>query len=149
MAACSQPEARDIMAHIYFAKKLKVMGIYSGITLKGLDLSLFLGWPEQERAQTQKVLIDIHLNFTTPPEACVTDNLDETYCYDKLVRLLKEKLLTRHFHLIEHLGYEIYQIIHTLFSADTRINIRITKHPKIENLNGGVSFFYGDDNISW
>ncbi len=125
------------------------MNIHSGISLHEIELNVLLGWPQQERAQSQNVLVDIHIHFKTPPQGCITDNLDETYCYDKLITTLKEKLAKREFHLIEHLGHEIYQIIKSYITAETCITTRVTKHPKIENLKGGVSFFYGDDLVKW
>lgn len=63
--------------------------ISSCLTLNGLELHIYLGWPTAERLQLQTVKVDITIQFTTPPSACTTDNLQDTFCYDALVTLLK------------------------------------------------------------
>lgn len=121
----------------------------SSLLLRALELEVILGWPEEERAQTQKVSLDIHMQFPQPPSACETDELDDTHCYDTLVQKIKHHISTRHFRLIENLGYEIYQHIKQNLTTDTSVCIRITKKPAIENLTGGVSFAFGDGEWTW
>ena len=57
----------------------------SNIVLHGLELSVILGWPEEERRQRQLVLVDVSVRLHKPPQACFTDQLEDTFCYDALV----------------------------------------------------------------
>lgn len=117
----------------------------SSLHLKGLALDVHLGWPQAEREKTQAIILDIKLHFLQPPRACSTDDLEDTHCYDTLVQNIRHYLNQREFRLIEHLGKELYQFIKLQFSKqEASLTIRITKKPTISNLNGGVSFCYGD-----
>ena len=123
--------------------------IYSHITLQGLELPVHLGWPHAERLVKQIVRLDIQLAFKEPPKGCITDNLEDTQCYDTLISQLKETILTKKFRLIEYLGHEIYQTLKKALSTDTQVSLRVTKQTAIPNLTGGVTFYYGDENNAW
>lgn len=115
----------------------------SELQIKGLKLSLFLGWPQEERIREQVVLIDIRVMFPIPPKACETDHLEDTFCYHELTTMLREKTHGRHFHLIEHLSRELFNLVIPLLPSESQLEITITKHPNIEGLTGGVCFRYG------
>ncbi len=118
---------------------------YSSITLNRLKLSVNLGWPQGERVKQQIVTLNVTIRFKEPPVACTTDQLSDTYCYDDLVNTIKSHVATRNFRLLEHLGYEIYQVIKHSVRTALSVKILITKKPAILNLTGGVTFCYGDE----
>ncbi len=118
--------------------------IKSSIVLHQLELSIHLGWPEVERSKKQTVHVDIHMHFTTPPEACITDELDERTNYDALSQKITQDFSTKSFRLIEHLGFAIYQLTKAFLPKNTLAAICVTKFPPIANLKGGVQFWYGD-----
>ncbi len=115
------------------------------ITLNGLELSVNLGWPQGERIKQQIVTLDVTLHFKTPPNACSTDQLEDTYCYDHLVSVIKTSVATRNFRLLEHLGYEIHRAIKQEVAKEIAVEICITKKPAILNLTRGVTFCYSDE----
>ncbi len=123
--------------------------INSSITLRALEISVFLGWPKEERAEKQTVSVDVHITFLNAPAGCVTDKLEDTQCYADLVNVLQEKVVAQKFHLLEHLGFELYQTVKRLFSNETKISLRVLKHPPIPHLTGGVAFYYGDEVNTW
>lgn len=116
----------------------------SSLFIRGLELSLRLGWPDNERREPQTIQIDIDIVFSSPPKACETDHLDDTFCYAKLSAHLREKIAKESIHLIEHLASKIYSIVKPSLDNEAKVTIRITKHPKIEGLTQGVCFSYGD-----
>lgn len=122
---------------------------HSSIILSGLILNVFLGWPESERLSEQAITLDIHIRFSDAPKGCITDKLEDTDCYDTLVRIVKDKIQLQQFKLLEHLGHVLYQTIKSAVSNPAHITIRVTKRPDISNLTGGVTFCYGDDNLTW
>lgn len=118
--------------------------ISTSLTLHQLELDIHLGWLEAEQTEKQRISIDIEFRFPTPPLACNTDELADTYCYDTLIKNIKTYLDGKKFRLVEHLAYELYRYIKPQFLPETSITIRIAKMPLIPNLTGGVSFCYGD-----
>jgi FolB domain-containing protein len=120
------------------------MTMYSSITLNNLELSVNLGWPQGERIKPQIVALDVTLHFLSLPSACMSDQLTDTYCYDQLIKTIKNSLSARNFRLLEHLAHEIYYIIKQALAPDIKVNIRLTKKPAILNLTGGVTFCCGD-----
>ena len=118
--------------------------LLSTLFINQLELTLHLGWPENEILKKQTVLLDIEIQFAKPPIACISDQLDDTLCYSKLIQLIRDHILPKHFHLIEHLSYSIYQLIKPLVPNPSKMIVHITKHPKIPNYTGAVRFSYGD-----
>ncbi|MHB1946724.1 MAG: dihydroneopterin aldolase [Gammaproteobacteria bacterium] len=121
----------------------------SSIVLHGLEVSVHLGWPQAERLQEQTVLVDIKIRLHDLPLACSTDQLDDTFCYDKLVSAIKTHVSQDEFRLLERLGHEIYQIVKESIQNKGFVSIRLNKKPPIANLTGGVSFCYGDEDCAW
>jgi 7,8-dihydroneopterin aldolase/epimerase/oxygenase len=112
------------------------------LQIKQLELMVHLGWPEEERKEKQQIYIDIDIFFPEPPKACETDSLDDTICYDELIKKIKHKIDAQSFKLIEHLAKVIYSEIKTAIPVD--IMVHVYKNPNIEGLAKGVRFSYGD-----
>lgn len=116
----------------------------SSLKINQFELAVFLGWSAEERAATQRVALDIYLQFAKAPIACLTDDLKDTVCYFELTEKLRHHFANQTFKLIEHLAHEVYQFIKTSVPANTLITVQLTKHPEIKDLQGGVCFRYGD-----
>jgi len=114
------------------------------LSINSLELHVHLGWPEDERINMQKVLLDINIIFPDIPAACETDKLEDTFCYAQLINAIHKHAAAKHFFLIEHLSAEIYQFIKKEISKPARVNLRLTKFPAVKGLGNGVSFSYGD-----
>lgn len=112
--------------------------------IHSLELNLNLGWRTKERALEQAIFLDMDIHFPTPPEACHTDDLDDTVCYAKLIEEIREKTSAKQYKLVEHLSADIYHLAKKHMPVNACINIRITKYPQIAGLKNGVSFEYGD-----
>jgi dihydroneopterin aldolase len=115
----------------------------SRLSVRQIELWVFLGWPKEERQEKQRVLLDIDFTFISPPSACDTDQLDDTVCYAELIEKLDHYLQTKECKLLEHLGKIIYDFIKSLYPASSFL-IHITKFPAISNLLNGACFTYGD-----
>lgn len=122
--------------------------IKSSIVLQQLELHVQLGWLPAERLTLQLILVDIHIDFTKPPDACLTDDLQDTYCYHTLYNTLQENIAPKTYRLIEHLGYDIYHFVKSVMTDDSKVNICVTKNLKALNLSGAACFWYGDGGIS-
>jgi dihydroneopterin aldolase len=114
------------------------------LTINGFELPVYLGWPDAERQQAQMVRIDLTVRFAKPPKACVSDQLQDTFCYDTLLTHLREKISDKEFRLVEHLTADIHSILKSLLPSDATLSVHLLKFPAINGLTGGVTFFYGD-----
>lgn len=112
------------------------------LSINGFELPVHLGWPDAERQQAQIIRIDLQIQFASPPKACVTDQLQDTFCYDKLLNHLHEKIDTREFRLIEHLAAEIHSLLQPLLPSEAKLTVNLLKFPSINGLTGGVTFSY-------
>jgi dihydroneopterin aldolase len=118
--------------------------INSSLCIHHLELYVHLGWQEAERAQAQGVALDIDIHFAAPPAACVSDRLDDTLCYSQLIQTIREYVANKQYQLLEHFGFDLYQLIKKHMPEGAELKIALTKHPHIEGLTGGVSFCYQD-----
>lgn len=116
----------------------------SHLLLKNLELNVFLGCYPEERSQKQVVVAEIKIEFPESPVASVSDNIEDTFCYDKLIVALKNHLEPRQFNLLEFLGREIYQFVKKTLSDDSFVSVTVTKRPNIPGLRDGVAFYFGD-----
>lgn len=117
----------------------------SHLRLQSLNLDVNLGWPEQERLQKQTVKVDITVCYLEPPLACITDELDDTFCYAELIQTIQNHVASASFRLLEHLAQSIYRVLKSTLPSHLKIKIEITKWPpSISNLIDGACFSYGD-----
>lgn len=119
--------------------------IQTTLSLHCLELDVYLGWLKTEQTEKLRVTCDIKIQFLTPPIACETDHLTDTYCYDSLIKKIKQLLADKKFYLIETLAQTLHQFIKQQFKEAIKLSICITKKPTIPNLIGGVSFCYEDE----
>ncbi len=124
---------------------------YARMTLHQLELDILLGAYNAERSRPQTVWLDIDIDFQTPPQACLTDQLHDTYCYDSLIQRITAKLSSRSFNLLEHVAFEIYQLIKHVCTEPLSVHVKVTKKPLLsaEVPIAGASFCYGDKLIGY
>ncbi|MDQ8039207.1 MAG: dihydroneopterin aldolase [Rickettsiella sp.] len=112
--------------------------MYCRLILKNLNLDVKLGQTEKERSTTQSVLVEIKLQFTEVPAACITDKLKDTFCYAVLSHKLQEFCNNRSFKLIEFLSYQIYQFLKDYIAKKTSekidVFLYVTKNPPLNKL---------------
>ena len=125
-------------------KQINEKPTFSRLELNGLILPVFLGWEALERQQEQTIELDIEIHFKTPPHACVSDKLEDTFCYSKIADTLHEKIARHTFHLIEHTALRVYELIKTQVPENALVIVHLRKLPHILGLTKGVRFTYGD-----
>lgn len=116
----------------------------TSLYLNGLHLAVYLGVYPEEIDKKQIVITDIACHFASAPRACFSDQLIDTYCYDKLIGHLKDAVATQKFQLLEHLTQKLHAVLKAYFAKTVRLTIRVTKQPPIADLTQGVTFEYGD-----
>lgn len=118
----------------------------SNITISDLKLWVHLGCSEQEKHHPQCVSFDISINFTTPPKAIISDNIEDAFCYANATELIKKTIKNKRYNLIEHLAAETHKILNDSLKKqnfDAQLLVTITKlSPPVADIHGGVSFTY-------
>lgn len=123
--------------------------IKNRLNIDHMELSIHIGWSEQERDHAQRIRLDLEIDFGKWVPACETDQLTDTLCYDKLIMTIQSQVQKKTYHLIEHLARDVYLIFRQHSPKDSKLSVRITKFPKIVGLRGNVSFTYYDENSAW
>ena len=111
----------------------------SKLEINGLNLEIKLGLTQEERLKSQNVEFYISIEFDTTPKACNSDIIEETICYDKLVRLIQKFCEGKEFKLIEYLCNSLYQYLKTIY-LENKITLKICKKPPIEEIHGNCCF---------
>ena len=111
----------------------------SQLVIKKLPVFANIGAFSYEVGQKQKILLDIKIDFITPPLGAASDQLSDVHCYKTLIEELIIFIDTRHFNLIEHLTSEILRLLKSRFAKEL-ISVKVTKFPVINNQEQAVSF---------
>jgi GTP cyclohydrolase I len=110
------------------------------------EFPISLGCFPKEFQETTPVQIQVEVKFLTPPQACTSDRIEDTICYDHLSQLLYACCFKKHFNLIEHCGYEAYSTLKKFFklkSISHLLRLKLTKKLMHEDLQQSA-FQIGD-----
>ncbi len=114
------------------------------IALERLRTEISIGCYAEEMKKRQIIEISLKILFPTPPIACESDRLEDTICYAKISDLILQKCSQQHWHTIEYLGHNLYQMLIEFLPDDCDLCISIHKSPPILALEGGAYFIYGN-----
>ena len=87
------------------------------ILLKNIILYAHLGVKKEEREVRQKIAMDVKLSLDLE-ETARRDDLEKTVDYEKVYNLIKERIETKKYHLLEALGQDIAQEILKNFKVE-------------------------------
>jgi dihydroneopterin aldolase len=76
------------------------------IIINELSCILHIGVSDEERKETQKILLDLEIDVNT--NAHVTDNIEETVSYSSIQKEIREQIIKhKEYKLLESLGNDI------------------------------------------
>ena len=112
------------------------------LEFEGARLHVRLGCGVEERASPQDVDLAVRVDLPgDPPNACLSDRLEDTVCYAAMIEAARKVCCGREFHLVEHLAYTIGQSLVESLPRGAGLWLRVTKlAPPVPELSGGVSF---------
>lgn len=115
------------------------------LELETIQLWVHLGATADERAEPQEVHIALKCYFQAPLEACTSDQLDDTICYDGLSTHLANHCEGKHFQLIEHLGHLLHQEAKKKLPNNSILWLKLSKcNVPAKYITGKASFICSD-----
>jgi len=118
---------------------------FATLSFRKARLNVRLGCSEKERRLAQQVDLDLSIRFLEPPPACKTDQVDQTVCYDELIKWARSYCEGKEFRLIEKLAHDLFKCLKAKLPPLASLWIQTTKvNPPVEELYGGASFSFGD-----
>lgn len=103
-----------------------------------------LGCSAEEQKYLQPVNFNFEIQYKEEPLGCSSDNLADATDYVELTDIIKRISQQKKYHLIEHLGYEVFKNIIVLLKAQNlkaqiKLSVAKIKVP-VENLKNGVIY---------
>jgi len=95
------------------------------IFIRSLTADVFIGVPDEERANAQRILIDVTIEPITPFED-LNDDLSLTVDYDAVSRRIVAEAMARPRRLIETLAADLTALVIQEFPAET-VTVEIRK----------------------
>ena len=109
-------------------------------SVEKLQAFVHLGHGEKERQNKQEISISFAVEFAPPPAATVSDQLEDTVCYDTLCKEILNFLEPRTYHMVEKLSHDVYQLLQKHLPENSELKLKVHKlNPMVKNLQGGVS----------
>lgn len=117
------------------------------LAISDLRVWVHLGCREEEKFHPQLVSIDIELDFANIPDALINDKLEDTVCYSEVTQVIQALCKDKRFNLVEHLTYEVHQVISKMLrdkvSIVSSIKVSLCKvSPPVPGIHGGVYSVY-------
>ena len=112
--------------------------------IQDYEVSVHLGCDPVEQKYLQPVRFNFEINFTVPVKAATTDALQDAVDYVKLAEIMNSVAKNKKYHLIEHLGAQVFEALTTyLRSTGLKAEIKLSTQKinvPVENLKNGVVF---------
>lgn len=116
------------------------------LKIDALEIPVHLGVTAEERLEAQVVKAWIQIFYPELPNGAKKDAANYM-CYDTLCQRLLQRAGVQHFHLVEYLTRELYEVVRAQAPKDVRIRVEVKK-PLPVSLVGykveGASVVYTD-----
>lgn len=113
------------------------------LNMADIRLWVRLGCTAEERARPQMVGLDVVIHFASEPAACLSDDLKDTVCYQRVVDVMKQALEAQEFALIEHMAHVAHEALRREIRTTSiqAVQISVCKvSPPVPDIHGGVTF---------
>ena len=97
------------------------------LKITGHKTMAYLGLYEHEQRSKREIIINITISFLSPPIACITDEIDDTFCYDSIIRTIDDTLSSKRFKLIEHITQCLYNELSNRIQNQAKLSIEVIK----------------------
>lgn len=119
------------------------------IIVKGFKIFAFHGVDPQEKVEGQIFLIDINVKADLK-SACLSDDIEDTFSYSKIIRTTKQVVLEEKNNLLEHVAHRVAISLLKEYEKIQEVKVKIKKPnaPITANFEYvGVSITRGRDSL--
>ncbi|MGZ3692459.1 MAG: dihydroneopterin aldolase [Pseudobdellovibrio sp.] len=114
------------------------------LLIQDYEVMVHIGTSVEEQKYFQPVRFSFEINYQQELLGASTDKLSDATDYVVLTDIIKKTATQKKFHLIEHLGHEVFKnlLLHLLslrLKADLKLSAKKVQVP-IENLKNGVTY---------
>ncbi len=96
------------------------------ITIKGLNLFAYHGVNPEEKEKGQNFILDIDY-YLDSSVSCLTDEIDQTVSYAKVVKCVRRVFTSRKYNLIERAAQVVAEAIISEFEPVIRVDVTLKK----------------------
>ena len=112
--------------------------------LNNIELLVSIGIEEQEKLHKQCVILEIIIEPQKQITGCISDNIEDTTCYAKILTDVANISQSKHFNLIEHFTYSIYNYLAKSLEH-YNIKVKATKKIKVNEIKSDAIFDFISD----
>lgn len=126
---------------------------FSGkLLISDLSISVYLGCRDYEKNKKQTITMAVEIYFKNIPKGASTDKLEDTICYSKLTRHIRNFIKDKKFNLIEKFSKTVCDSICEFLAEKQYLDsfVKITVHKKMLSssaIKGGIFFTYSRDAV--
>lgn len=111
------------------------------LSVNQFSVQVHLGCTAEERMGLQEVRFSLTFEFSTPPQACQSDQLGHTICYAKVCDSISAAVKNRPFATIEAMWAVAAESVRPYLTGGTHVVLTLHKvRPPIDGLLGGVTY---------
>ena len=107
--------------------------------LNNIELLVSIGVEEEEKIRKQMLIVNIIIEPKNQLIGCTSDNIDDTNCYAKLINGIAEISQSKHFNLLEHFTYSIFEYLNSSL-LNHHISVKVTKKIIVNKIQSEVVF---------
>lgn len=125
-------------------KKDNMSAAFSILHIDSLRVLVKIGVEELERSTSQEIFFSIVIYYNQIISGAISDKISDTMCYDKICQQIKHIASTKEFCLLEHLVWNVFARLKSLYPEMQSLKVTAHKMPAILDLMGGVHFTIED-----
>ncbi len=99
--------------------------------LEDIEVEIFLGVPDEERAQKQKIMVSVYFEYDTAT-AEGSDDITDTVDYYQIYQVVKSFPGEKKYHLIERFYRDLFDFLSKKFDQIGDLQLKVQKFPFAE-----------------
>lgn len=108
------------------------------LSLNELAFDVSIGVYDHEKVNKQRLFVNIEIELMSLPKGCQSDDVVDVICYDHLIAHLRKKAQLKHFELIEHFAWILFNAIAEYLQETVVLTVAVLKDPKIPGLKNAT-----------
>lgn len=108
------------------------------LSLNELAFDVSVGVYDHEKLSKQQLFVNIDIELMGMPRGCQSDDVSDVICYDHLIAHLRKQAESKHYELIEHFAWMLFNAIAEYLQETVVLTVAVLKDPKIPGLKNAT-----------